>query len=61
MMKNENIGCDYCLNDEPLYWADFDNNSFIDSKGEVTVYVKGIMIMRYNVKYCPNCGKKFEI
>lgn len=51
-------GCDCCQSDEALYWADDENNVFVDSKGDMMVTIKG-MTMRYKVKCCPNCGKKF--
>lgn len=50
--------CEYCEGNEPLYWKNNENNSFVDSKGEILVTVKDHTI-RYKVKYCPNCGKKF--
>jgi len=56
---DENADCDCCQGDEALYWADDENNAFVDSRGDVLVTVKG-MTMRYKVKCCPNCGKKFE-
>lgn len=55
---DENAGCDCCQGDEALYWADDENNAFVDSRGDVLVTVKGIT-MRYKVKCCPNCGKEF--
>lgn len=52
-------GCDCCQGDEPLYWEDDENNAFVDSRGgNMLTTVKGVP-MRYKVKYCPNCGKKF--
>lgn len=51
-------GCDCCQGDEALYWADDENNAFVDSKGNILTTIKG-MTMRYNVKCCPKCGKKF--
>lgn len=51
-------GCNCCLGDKPLYWMDNENNAFVDNKGEVMVTVKD-RLMRFKVKYCPNCGKKF--
>lgn len=56
--NTRNKGCDCCQGDEALYWADDENNAFVDSKGDMLVTIKGVT-MRYRVKYCPNCGKKF--
>lgn len=53
------VGCGCCLGDEPLFWEDDENCAFVDSKGEVLVTVKD-HIMRFKVKYCPNCGHEFE-
>lgn len=55
---DETHGCYCCLGDENLYWKDEENNAFVDSKGDILVTIKG-MTMRYRVKYCPNCGRKF--
>lgn len=52
-------GCECCLGNESLYWKDNENNAFVDSKGEVLTTVKD-RIMRYKVKYCPNCGREFQ-
>lgn len=51
-------GCECCIGDEALYWKDNENNAFVDSKGEVLVTVKD-HVMRFQVKCCPNCGRKF--
>lgn len=56
--NQKQIGCECCLGDEPLYWKDNGSNAFVDSKGEILVTVKD-RIMRYKVKHCPNCGRKF--
>lgn len=53
------VGCECCIGDEALYWKDNENNAFVDSKGDVLVTVKDHM-MRFKVKCCPNCGRKFE-
>ncbi len=53
------IGCDCCMGDVALYWRDGQNNAFVDSKGEILVTAKD-KTMRFMVKYCPNCGRKFE-
>lgn len=58
-MDGKIIGCECCIGDEALYWKDAENNAFIDSKGEVLVTVKD-KIMRYKVKFCPNCGRRFD-
>lgn len=55
-----NYGCECCNGDGALYWEDNENNSFIDSNGEILVVVKD-NTMRYKVKYCPNCGRKFHM
>ena len=58
-MENKNIkGCNCCLADEAVYWKDNENNAFVDSKGEIMVVVKD-KLLRFKVKYCPNCGRKF--
>lgn len=60
-MENENInGCNCCIGDEAIYWKDNENNAFIDSKGEMMVMAKDKLI-RFKVKCCPNCGRKFEL
>lgn len=51
-------GCDCCLGDKAIYWADNENNAFVDSKGEMMVMAKDKLI-RFKVNYCPNCGRKF--
>ena len=51
-------GCDCCLGDEAVYWQDNENNAFVDSKGEMSIMVKD-KLMRFKVKFCPCCGKKF--
>lgn len=55
---DENVGCDCCQGDEALHWADDENNAFVDSRGDMLVTVQG-KTMRFKVKSCPNCGKKF--
>ena len=57
--RDEELGCECCIGDEALYWKDDENNSFVDLKGEVLITVKD-HIMRFKVKCCPNCGRKFE-
>lgn len=59
IMKNTK-GCDCCLGDNAIYWQDNENNAFVDSKGEMMVMVKDRLI-RFKVKYCPNCGTAFEL
>lgn len=60
-MENENInGCNCCIGDEAIYWKDNENNAFIDSKGEMMVIAKDKLI-RFKVKCCPNCGRKFKL
>lgn len=54
-----NDGCDCCAGDEALCWLDDENNVFIDGVGEVMTTIEGNVI-RYRVKHCPNCGRKFE-
>ncbi|WP_097005266.1 hypothetical protein [Lacrimispora amygdalina] len=54
----EEDDCECCNSDEALYWEDNKNNAFVHSKEEILVTVKG-ETMRYKVKCCPNCGKKF--
>lgn len=56
---NEATKCDCCEGDTPFYWLDNENNAFIDSKGEMLVVVKD-KTLRFKVKYCPNCGRKFD-
>lgn len=51
-------GCNCCIGDNPVYWEDNQNNAFVDSKGEMMVTVKD-KTMRFQVKYCPYCGKEF--
>jgi hypothetical protein len=51
--------CECCNGDKALYWKDDENNAFVDSKGEMLITVKDKTI-RYKVKYCPNCGNKFN-
>lgn len=53
-----NKGCDCCQGDEALFWKDNENNAFVDSKGKMMVTVGG-KTMRFSVKYCPNCERKF--
>ena len=56
----EAIGCECCIGDEALYWKDSENNAFVDSNnGEILVTVKD-HIMKFQVKCCPNCGRKFD-
>ncbi len=59
MKKQKTKGCICCLGDEPLYWENSDNNSFVDYKGKVSTTAEGKTI-EYEVRYCPNCGRKFE-
>lgn len=59
MMSKITGGCNCCLGDEPLHWVDNENNAFVNSNGEILTTVKD-RTMRYKVKYCPNCGRKFE-
>lgn len=55
--EERNHGCDCCQGDEALYWADGENNAFVDSRGDMLTTIKG-MTMRYKVKCCPKCGRK---
>lgn len=59
MNKNNVKGCECCAGDKAIYWKNNENNAFIDSKGEMMVVVKDRLI-RYKVKYCPNCGRNFS-
>ena len=56
--KIEN-GCNCCAGDTALYWADAQNNAFVNSHGEMEVMVKDHLI-RFNVNRCPNCGRVFS-
>lgn len=58
-IKEDNKKCECCGGDTPLYWKDKQNNAFIDSTGEVLVTVKDHSL-RFKVKNCPNCGRKFS-
>ncbi len=58
-MIHENItGCNCCLGDEAVHWVDNENNALIDGKGDMLITIKD-RTMRYKVKFCPNCGRKF--
>lgn len=52
--------CNYHDGDEAIYWKDENNNVFIDSRGEMLITAGGIET-RLCVKFCPMCGKKFEV
>lgn len=56
--EERNQGCGCCQGDEALYWADCENNAFVDRNGEMLITVQNMM-MRFKVTHCPNCGKKF--
>lgn len=56
--EQEHIGCECCSGDVALYYRNNENNAFIDSKGEMLITVKD-KTLRFSVKYCPNCGRKF--
>lgn len=56
--EKRNHGCDCCQGDEALYWSDDESNAFVDSRGDLLVTAKGKTI-RFKVKRCPNCGRKF--
>lgn len=51
-------GCECCSGDEALYYKDGEHCAFVDGTGEIMVTVQD-QIMRFKVKRCPNCGKKF--
>lgn len=51
-------GCECCSGDESLYYKDGEHSAFVDSIGEVMVTVQD-RSMRFQVKHCPNCGKRF--
>lgn len=51
-------GCECCSGDKALYYKDGEHCAFVDSTGEIMVTVQD-QIMRFKVKRCPNCGKKF--
>lgn len=57
--EERNQGCNCCQSDKALYWTDDENNAFVDNRGDMLVTVKD-KTMRFKVKCCPNCGKKFE-
>ena len=61
MKQKEEIenGCNCCAGDTALYWADAQNNAFINSHGEMEVMVKDHLI-RFNVNRCPNCERVFS-
>lgn len=50
--------CEYHSGDKAIFWIDKENNVFVDSRGDVLDTVKDKTI-RFKVKYCPMCGKKF--
>ena len=50
--------CPCCRGDLALFWRDNENNAFVDSRGEVSVFVHDHLI-RFSVEYCPHCGRKF--
>lgn len=52
-------GCECCCGDEALYYKDSENCAFIDSNGEMMMTANGRDFM-FRVKYCPNCGKRFN-
>lgn len=56
---HENDGCNCCNGDEALFYQNGDTNAFIDSKGNIDVMIDGAT-MRFSVKCCPNCGRKFN-
>lgn len=56
---HENDGCDCCNGDAALFYQTEDDNAFIDSNGNIDVMINGAT-MRFSVKYCPNCGRKFD-
>lgn len=59
-MGNEiDESCESCGGDAPIYWEDNENNAFVDSKGEMLVTAKD-RSLRFKIKFCPNCGRKFS-
>ena len=50
--------CPYCDGDEAVVYENNENCAFIDSKGEMLVTAHDHSI-RFNVRFCPMCGKKF--
>lgn len=51
--------CDFCQSGDSLGWEDGKNKFFVNNKGEMFVTVNDVE-MKYKIKYCPNCGKKFK-
>lgn len=59
MENSENKpNCSCCQGDLALFWANNENNAFVDSHGEILVTAHDYTI-RFNVDYCPRCGRKF--
>lgn len=57
-VEKTETGCECCMDDKALYWKNISNNAFVDAKGKMVVTIKD-KIIKYKVKYCPNCGRKF--
>lgn len=56
--KDNANGCECCSGDQPLFWQNDENNAFVDSHGEMLVTAKDREV-HFQVKFCPNCGRKF--
>lgn len=56
LQRQKNCPC--CQGDLPLFWANNEDNAFVDSHGEILVTAHDHKI-RFNVDYCPHCGRKF--
>ena len=56
--RSATLGCPCCQGDVALFWANNENNAFVDSHGEILVTAHDHKI-RFNVDYCPRCGRKF--
>lgn len=51
--------CIYCYGDKAIFWNNWQNNAFINRKGEMLVYVNNNSIC-FHVDRCPMCGRKFN-
>ena len=50
--------CSYCEGDEAIAYTNNENCAFVDSHGEMLVTAHDRSI-RFKVRFCPMCGKKF--
>lgn len=54
-----NLGCSCCAGDEAVAWIDEQNNAFVSDVDREMLVTAHDHSIRYKVKYCPVCGKKF--